>query len=96
MPECINSLIWLKQDKDDLAVANIVGAIVFQSTIVFTLGMALTTWQFSPSLLLNCLLTFVGAIIFAFIVLINKKITQASLLFCGIIYFVYLVAIFLK
>ena len=96
LPECINSLIWLKQDKDDLAVANIVGAIVFQSTIVFTLGMALTTWQFSPSLLFNCLLTFIGAIIFAFIVLINKKITQASLLFCGIIYFVYLVAIFLK
>ena len=96
LPECINSLIWLKQDKDDLAIANIVGAIVFQSTIVFTLGMALTTWQFSPSLLLNCLLTFVGAIIFAFIVLINKKITQVSLLFCGIIYFIYLVAIFLK
>ena len=96
LPECINSLIWLKQDKDDLAVANIVGAIVFQATIVFVLGMALTTWQFSSLLKLNCLLTFIGAIVFALIVLINKKITQASLLFCGIIYFVYLIATLLK
>ena len=95
LPECINSIIWIKQDKDDLAMANIVGAIVFQSTIVFAIGMLLTSWKFSQMLSLNYILTFFGALIFSIIVLCNKKITLQNLLFCGIIYFAYLI-VFLK
>ena len=96
LPECVNSIIWLKQGKDDLAMANVVGAMIFQATIVFSLGILLTSWQFSRILTINFALTIAGALAFLVLMLKLKKITLAMLLFCGIIYFTYFVYIFAK
>ena len=45
LPEKINSLIWIAQRKDRLAVANITGAMVFQSTFPVAVGLLGTSWQ---------------------------------------------------
>lgn len=39
LPEKLNSLIWIAQGKDNLAFANITGAMVFQSTFPVAVGM---------------------------------------------------------
>jgi len=46
LPEKFNSVIWVRQDKDTLAMGNITGAMVFQSTIptVVALLFASSTW----------------------------------------------------
>ncbi|MBO8128580.1 MAG: sodium:calcium antiporter [Peptococcaceae bacterium] len=45
MPELFNSVIWIRERKDTLAMGNITGAMVFQSSLVPCLGIALTPWQ---------------------------------------------------
>jgi len=45
LPEKINSVIWMRRDKDQLAVGNITGALAFQSTIPVALGLAITEWS---------------------------------------------------
>jgi cation:H+ antiporter len=47
LPEKFNSVIWIRQGKDTLALGNITGAMVFQSTIptVVALVLAGTTWS---------------------------------------------------
>ncbi|MGI8622725.1 MAG: sodium:calcium antiporter [Solirubrobacteraceae bacterium] len=45
LPEKINSVIWMRKDKDQLAVGNVTGALAFQSTIPVALGLAVTDWQ---------------------------------------------------
>lgn len=45
LPEKINSLIWIAKRKDRLAVANITGAMVFQSTFPVAVGLLGTSWQ---------------------------------------------------
>lgn len=45
LPEKFNSILWLSQDKDTLAIGNITGAMVFQSTIPVALGIAFTPWD---------------------------------------------------
>src|ERR671937_1529694 len=45
LPEAANSLIWTKDGKDVIALGNVAGAMVFQSTIPVTLGVLLTPWQ---------------------------------------------------
>jgi len=45
LPEAANSLIWTKNGKDVIALGNVAGAMVFQSTIPVTLGVLLTPWQ---------------------------------------------------
>ena len=47
LPEKFNSIIWVRQNKDTLALGNITGAMVFQSTLPTTIGMVLAaeTWR---------------------------------------------------
>ncbi len=45
LPEAANSLIWTRQGKDVIALGNVAGAMVFQSTIPVTLGVLLTPWE---------------------------------------------------
>ena len=50
LPEKFNSIIWVRQGKDTLALGNITGAMVFQSMIPTTVGLVLAsaTWTIAP------------------------------------------------
>ncbi len=45
LPEAANSLIWTREGKDVIALGNVAGAMVFQSTVPVTIGVLLTPWQ---------------------------------------------------
>ncbi len=47
LPEKMNSVIWISKGKDVLALGNITGALVFQSTIPVVLGILFTSWNLS-------------------------------------------------
>ncbi|GMA52089.1 membrane protein [Alicyclobacillus contaminans] len=57
LPETLNSVVWIRQGKDALAIGNITGAMVFQSTLVPALGIALTKWRFNAEALTTGALT---------------------------------------
>lgn len=44
LPEKFNSIIWMRESKDTLALGNITGAMVFQSTFPVSVGIFLTDW----------------------------------------------------
>jgi len=52
LPEKYNSVVWIRQSKDHLAVANITGAMVFQSCIPVAIGLAFSPWHLTPAELL--------------------------------------------
>jgi cation:H+ antiporter len=45
LPEKLNSVIWVREGKDTLALGNITGAMVFQSTVPVTFGVLFTSWE---------------------------------------------------
>src|SRR5829696_783913 len=45
LPEKLNSVLWIRGDKDTLAVGNITGAMTFQSTVAIAFGLAATDWE---------------------------------------------------
>jgi cation:H+ antiporter len=49
LPEKFASVLWILRGDDDLAVGNVTGAMVFQSTLIPALGMLLTPWVFGPA-----------------------------------------------
>ena len=55
LPEKFNSILWIRQNKDTLAMGNITGAMVFQSCIPTAIGIGLATdaWTFSSGTLLS-------------------------------------------
>ncbi len=65
LPEKLNSLIWVRDGKDTLALGNITGAMVFQSTIPVTLGVLFTPWVLGPLNLFSAVLALVsGALVY--------------------------------
>jgi cation:H+ antiporter len=52
LPEKYNSVVWIRQRKDHLALANITGAMVFQACIPVALGLVFTPWHLTPAELL--------------------------------------------
>jgi cation:H+ antiporter len=44
LPEKFNSVIWMRDQKDTLALGNIAGAMVFQSTFPVSIGIFITDW----------------------------------------------------
>jgi cation:H+ antiporter len=45
LPEKLNSVLWIRREKDTLAVGNITGAMAFQSTVPLALGLTVTDWD---------------------------------------------------
>ncbi len=45
LPEKFNSVIWIRRGKDTLALGNVTGAMVFQSSFPVTIGLLLTPWR---------------------------------------------------
>jgi cation:H+ antiporter len=48
LPEKFNSVFWMRDGKDTLAMGNITGAMMFQSTIPVAFGVVFTPWNLQP------------------------------------------------
>ena len=57
LPETMNALIWVRQGKERLALANISGAMMIQATIPSALGIFFTPWHFDGPLLASGVIT---------------------------------------
>jgi cation:H+ antiporter len=98
LPEKFNSVIWVRQGKDTLAMGNITGAMVFQSTIptVVALLFASDAWHFAEG---SRLAFASGGIAFLSCALIfipmarSGRLTGRRLLIGGAFYVIYLVAV---
>lgn len=63
LPETMNALIWVRQGRERLALANISGAMMIQATIPSALGLLFTPWRFDGALLAAGVITAVAAFI---------------------------------
>jgi len=61
LPEKINSILWVRRNKDTLAFGNITGAMVFQGTLLPAIGIMLTPWEPRREVLAGVLITLIGA-----------------------------------
>jgi cation:H+ antiporter len=91
LPEKFNSVIWLRGNKDTLALGNITGAMVFQSAVPVALGLAFTSWTFDPLNTFAAALALVGGAYLYLLVKRKEPIESEYLLAGGAFYAVFLV-----
>ncbi len=60
LPEKVNSFFWVREGKDSLALGNITGAMVFQSTIPVGIGLLFTDWELSANAAVSIILGLAG------------------------------------
>jgi len=95
LPEKFNSLIWVRQGKDTLAMGNITGAMVFQSAIptVVALLFAADSWQVTEDSLIAFMSAGIAFLAVAAVFLPmwhRARLDGRSLLVGGVLYLLYL------
>ncbi len=89
LPEKFNSVTWTFKGRDTLAMGNVTGAMVFQSTFPVAVGIVFTDWNITGYALLSaCLAILAGSIILGEIHL-RKRISPFTLIFSGSFYLIY-------
>lgn len=93
LPEKFNSVLWVRKGKDTLAMGNLTGAMVFQSSVIPAIGIALTSWRLDFLALWSALLA-LGAAIIPFLSLRRRGgILPTTLLLGGVFYLVFIVTV---
>lgn len=64
LPEKMNSLLWIYQKKDTLAVGNITGAMVFQGTFPVSVGLIGTGWTLDTASQISVIIPIAAAALF--------------------------------
>jgi cation:H+ antiporter len=94
MPETMNAIIWVRQGKERLALANISGAMMIQATIPSALGLLFTPWLLQNALVLAGIVTLIAtAVLFA--QFRSGRITAIRLVWAGALYGVFAAALLL-
>ena len=87
LPETLNSVLWMREGKDGLAVGNITGAMVFQSTLVPAIGMLFTDWAFTREAWWTASLTLGSAVFLLVCFRLARRLEPWALCWASIAYF---------
>jgi cation:H+ antiporter len=63
LPETLNSVIWIRQGKDTLALGNVTGAMVLQSMPLVAFGMLTTGWRLHDPALAGLIAALAGTVL---------------------------------
>src|ERR1700676_4954666 len=88
LPETMNAVIWVRQGKERLALANISGAMMIQATIPSALGVYFTPWRFDGPLLAAGVVSLV-AVIALWTLFRRGAMTGRALACVGLLYLVF-------
>jgi len=94
LPEKFNSITWTLRNKDTIAMANITGAMVFQSTIPVAIGMLFTEWRLNQTEFLNIIISMTMALIIMLFASVRRTLPGYLLITGGFLYLFYILKAF--
>src|SRR3712207_756852 len=92
LPEKLNSVVWVREGKDTLALGNITGAMVFQSTVPVMFGVLFTSWELGPLNLFSAALALVSRGLIYLTLRRDAALHSLHLMAGGVFYLAFLVA----
>ncbi|MGH7611710.1 MAG: sodium:calcium antiporter [Candidatus Dormibacteria bacterium] len=63
LPELAAGSLWIRRNRDQLALGNVTGSMAFQATVPAVVGLCFTPWRLSTAGLLAALVTGVGVVV---------------------------------
>ncbi|WP_243137427.1 sodium:calcium antiporter [Heliorestis convoluta] len=90
LPEKVNSLLWVSKGEDTLALGNITGAMVFQSTCIPAIALLAGVWSLNEMAIFAASLTLLSTALIMALFLLNRQVLQAPILLIGgIVYLIF-------
>ena len=93
LPEKVNSITWIWKGRDTLAIGNITGAMVFQSTFPVCVGLLFTEWKLTGMALFSAVIALISALTVFLEITFRKKLSPFTMLFGGGFYVIYIVVL---
>ena len=85
LPEIMNAIIWVRQGKAQLALANISGAMMIQATVPSAIGIFFTPWLFDAPLLLAGTAT-LASVVYLLWLMRTGRVTASRLTLAALFY----------
>ncbi len=94
LPEILNAVIWVRQGKQNMALANISGAMMIQATIPSALAIIFTPWMLAPALIWAAAVT-LASILGLLFLLYKNKLSSSRMACFGLLYLVFAAGLFI-
>lgn len=91
LPEKFNSVVWIRAKKDNLALGNITGAMVFQSCIPPAIGLVFTPWVLTGQGMLSVVLCLISSLIIYLTAWKKPQKLPHMLFISGVFYLIFLI-----
>jgi cation:H+ antiporter len=92
LPEVLNAVIWVRQGKTELALANISGSMMIQATVPSGIAIGFTAWDFTPAAAFAGLAT-MAAIAYLWGQSRRDRLTARTLRHAGLAYLAFALAV---
>jgi len=91
LPEKFNSIFWMKDGKDTLALGNVTGAMIFQSTVPVAFGVLFTPWNLAPLDLFAVVLALASGGLLYLTLRLSGKLRAGGLMLGGLFYLAFVI-----
>jgi cation:H+ antiporter len=91
LPEKFNSIFWIREGKDTLALGNVTGAMMFQSTVPVAFGILFTPWNLAPLDLFAGVLALASGGLVYLSLRLSGKLRAGRLMLGGLFYLAFVV-----
>jgi len=93
LPEKANSFFWVREAKDTLALGNITGAMVFQSTLPIAIGLVFTSWDLDFYSFLAAGLGVAGGLLAIWSLQVRRRFNAIAVVIWALLWIVFVVAV---
>jgi cation:H+ antiporter len=93
LPEKFNSVTWTWKGRDTLAIGNITGAMVFQSTFPVSIGLLFTEWRLTGMAIFSAIIALTSVSIVFGELVFRRRLSPVTLFLGGGLYLVYAVVL---
>lgn len=90
LPEITNVVLWMRRGLDDLAVGNVLGAMIFQTSVASAIGLLATPWRLDLNAYVACAATLFAVALVLAVTCVRRRLDSRALALCGLFYVVYI------
>jgi cation:H+ antiporter len=89
LPEASNVVLWMRRREDSLALANVLGAMMFQTSVTSALAMLVTPWRLGVSAYAAGAVTLLAIGVVIISVALRRRLEPWAFAGCGLLYIAY-------
>ena len=89
LPEMINIIAWTRRDLDDLALGNVIGAMMFQTSVACSIALLASPWHLDGPAYRAAAATMAAVLFVLLWTLVRKRVEPWPLGLCGLLYVAY-------